>query len=61
MASHWSNCSGGSTITVPRMLKWPTPQNSAQSTSYLPAWVGVNQKCETMPGTMSIFPRTWGM
>ncbi|MNE98469.1 hypothetical protein D3C80_1969810 [compost metagenome] len=61
LASHCWKASGASTSRYPRILKCPTPQNSAQRISYLPGWVGVNQKCDTMPGTISIFPRICGM
>src|SRR6476661_754247 len=43
-----------------RIVEWPSPHSSAQTTSYFPSRDGVSRMCVVIPGTASVLSRNDG-
>src|SRR3954452_22667611 len=55
-----SNAGGSMTWVYWRIVAWPKPHSSPQTTSYLPSLDGVSRMCVVSPGTASCLRRNDG-
>src|SRR3954453_23429050 len=54
------NTSSVTTCAFWRIVEWPRPQSSAQTTSKVPSLFGVTRMCVVRPGTVSVLRRKDG-